>query len=206
MYWKRKKLNYDILIPPIQKPFEQFNLNDTKVYFKWYMSQISCRIKYLQNYSNIDLNYKINSLIDIWKWFLSVAQIEKTPKIKMDEIKVQLKFQPKEITDAVLNEQSKQFTLETEYIIRDIAMYFGELYVKNNPSIYWGYETDVKNNSFANMPVLMGFEDRDFNPPFRVSFEPIEMIHIQACNIFDNSQNDEDILNLYNTWQKMVFN
>lgn len=206
MYWQKKSLNYDIVIPPISKPFEKFNLSETETYFKWYMDQLCNRIKYLQDYSNTVLNFSVDSLVDIWGWFLKVAEIEKTPKIKMNEVKRQLKGQPKEIVEAVLKEQSEQFSLQTEYIIRDIAMYFGEVYVKNNPSISWGYHTDVKADSFANMPLLIGFEDRDFDPPFKANFEPVEMLHIQACNMFDNSQSDKDLLSLYQTWQRMVFN
>lgn len=206
MYWNNKRLSYDILIPPIKKTFEEFNSSEAETYFKWHISQLCNRIKYLQEYSNIALNYSVDSLGDIWGWFLTVAEIEKTPKVKMNEIRRQLKGQPKEIAEAVLKEQSRQFTLETEYIMRDIAMYFGEVYVKNNSSISWGWHTDIKTDSFANMPLLVGFEDRDFEPPFKVNFEPVEMLHIQACNIFDNSQDDKDLLNLYNTWQRMVFN
>ncbi len=86
---------------------------------------------------------------------MKIAVIEKTPKAKIKEVKDQLKNQPKEMNEDVLNEQAKQFSLETEYIIRDIAMYFGEVYVKNNTSIKWGYHTDVKLDSFANMPLLL---------------------------------------------------
>lgn len=206
MYWQKKRLSYDILIPPIQKPFEEFHLSEAEAYFNWYIGQLDNRIQYLQDYSNIVLNYSVDSLVDIWGWFLMFAEIEKTPKNKMNEIRKQLISQPKEISEAVIREQSVQFTLETEYIIRDIAMYFGEVYVKNNSSISWGYHTDVKADSFANMPLLVGFEDRDFDPPYKAHFEPVEMVRTQACNIFDNSQSDEDLLNLYMTWQRMVFN
>ena len=104
MYWQKKSLNYDIVIPPISKPFEKFNLSETETYFKWYMDQLCNRIKYLQDYSNTVLNFSVDSLVDIWGWFLKVAEIEKTPKIKMNEVKRQLKGQPKEIVEAVLKE------------------------------------------------------------------------------------------------------
>lgn len=206
MYWKKRNLKYSILIPPIKKPFEKFSLIDTKNYFEWYLNQIDDRVHYLQEYSHVSLNYSVESLVYIWEWFLSVAEIEKTPKKKMKEIKKELKGQPKDIISNILNEQSKQFSLETEYIIRDIAMYFGEVYVQNNSSISWGYHTDVKRDSFANMPLLTGFEDRDFNPPFKAMFEPIFIVRGLACNIFDNDQKKEDLLDMYKIWQSMVFN
>ena len=204
MYWRKKELKYDTLIPPIRKPFEEFDPDEAEAYFNWFMGQIEDRINYLQEYSKISLDYSVDSLVDIWRWFLKIAEIEQTPRIKINEIKRQLKGHPKEIVEAVLKEQSKQFSLETEYILRDIAMYLGEVFVKNNLSISWGYHTDVNADSFANKPLLVGFEDRNFDPPFKARFEPVAMIHVQASNIWDNTQSDNDLKSLFEKWQRMV--
>lgn len=139
MYWHKKKIDYDILIPPINKQFKNFTKKEAESYFEWYKNQLNPRIEYLRKYSGVDLDYSVNSLVDIWGWFLKIAETEKAPKAKTEEVRNRLKSQPKEIIEDVLNEQSRQFSLETEYIIRDIAMYFGEVYVKNNSSIAWGY-------------------------------------------------------------------
>jgi len=205
MYWQKKKLTYDILIPLITKPFEKFTLEDAENYFNWYISNINERVLCLTKFSNVQLNYSINSLIDIWAWFLKMAEIEKTPKIKLDEIKNELKGKPQDFIDTILHEQSVQFSLETEYILRDVSMYFGDVIVKSNNSIHWGYHTDIKKDSFANMPLLMGFEDRDFNPPFQAAFDPLFTVHGIACNLFDNSYNKTDLINMYKKWQRMIF-
>lgn len=130
MYWHKKKIDYDILIPPINKQFKNFTKKEAESYFEWYKNQLNPRIEYLRKYSGVDLDYSVNSLVDIWGWFLKIAETEKAPKAKTEEIRNRLKSLPKEIIEDVLNEQSRQFSLETEYIIRDIAMYFGEVYVK----------------------------------------------------------------------------
>ena len=75
------------------------------------------------------------------------ATIDKAPKERMNQLKQELKDTPKEIASAIIEENKLQFTLETEYILRDIAMYFGEVNVRNNASIYWGYHTDIKKDS-----------------------------------------------------------
>lgn len=205
-YWRKKKVNYHILIPPLSKPFEEFTPREAEEFFKWYKSRLGTRIEYLRNYSGVDLNYSVDSLIDIWTWFLEIAEIEKTPVIKMKELRRELRGQPKEIAEAVLNEQSRQFSLETEHIIRDIAMYFGEVCVRNNPSISWGYHTDKKKDSFANMPLLVGFEDRDFTPPFKAHFDPTFMIRGTAYALFDGDQKPDDLVELYDKWQRLVHN
>lgn len=92
----------------------------------------------------------------LWDWFLNVSEIEDTPQRKIDEIKKQLKGKSKEYMHMVLNDSKNQFTLQTEYIIRDMAMYFGKVIVKNNETLKWGYHTNIKKDSFANMPSIIG--------------------------------------------------
>ena len=78
-----------------------------------YKNQLNPRIEYLRKYSGVDLDYSVNSLVDIWGWFLKIAETEKAPKAKTEEIRNRLKSLPKEIIEDVLNEQSRQFSLET---------------------------------------------------------------------------------------------
>lgn len=206
MFWKKKKLEYDILIPPLEKAFEKFSLEEAEAYFVWYLDKIDSRVKYLEKFSSVSLDYSVNSLNNLWGWFLKNAEIEKTPEIQLKELRKQLKGQPKEIIDDIIDEQSVQFSLQTEYIIRDIAMYFDEVCIKNNSAISWGYHTNIKEDSFANMPVLMGFEDRDFNPPFNAYFELNFIIRGLASNIFDGDQKRSDLVDMYKKWQRMVYN
>ncbi|MBQ9387554.1 MAG: hypothetical protein IJU01_02705 [Lachnospiraceae bacterium] len=206
MYWQKKRLKYDILVPPISKPFKKFTPKEAEDFFQWYISQIDSRVRYLQDYSGVELDYTVDSLIDIWEWFIKNAEIEKTPQKKINELKKDLKKQPANFARDILNEQSKQFTLETEYIINDIVMYFGEVYVRNNSSIIWGYSTDKKARGSVNEPVLIGFKDRDFDPPARVDFQINQLIHIVADGILCGDPKKEDLFEQYYLWQGMVFN
>lgn len=199
-------MNYSILIPPIQKPFDKFTFGETKEYFEWYISKINERVAYLAEVSNVKLNYTIDSFVDVWSWFIKIAKTENTPKEKLENIRKQLKGKPRDFVETILREQSVQFTVETEYIIRDIAMYFGETIVRNNNSVYWGYHTDIKKDSFANSPILMGFEDRKFNPPFQAAFDPNFIVRGLAYNVFDGSYSETDLLNMYHKWQRIIFN
>lgn len=182
------------------------NPQEAEEYFRWYVAKIDERVKYLEEFSSVTLNYSVESLENIWGWFLKNAEIEKTPDIKLYEIRRQIKGKSKEIADDIMREQAEQFSLQTEYIMRDIAMYFGEVCVKNNDSISWGYHTDIKRDSFANMPILVGFEDRDFSPPFKAYFELNFIIEGLANNIFDGDQKRSDLLDMYKKWQRMIFN
>ena len=59
MYWQKKKLDYNILIPPLNKPFKKFTQKEAENYFIWHTNQLKSRIEYLQNYSCIDLNLSL---------------------------------------------------------------------------------------------------------------------------------------------------
>lgn len=204
MFWNKKNIVYDILIPPLDKPFSEFSYAEAKSFFDWYIDNIPHRIEYLQSFSKINLDLSVDSLETIWDWFLSNASIEKTPSPRLDKIKSQLINLPNEIAKSIIDENSIQFTLQTEYILRDIAMYFGEVCVQNSKTIYWGFHTDLAKDSFANKPLLMGFCDRDFTPPFKTSFDPEFTVHNIACNLFDGDADKADLRNMYNKWLRLM--
>jgi len=206
MYWQEKKLDYDILIPPLDKPFKKLTKKQAEKYFIWYKSQLTPRVEYLQSYSGVVLDYSVDSLIDIWDWFLSIAETEETPQVRLDELREELKHLPPDLLETALKEHSRQLSLQTEYIVRDIAMYFGEVYVKNNSAITWGYHTNKRLDSFYNRPLLVGFEDWDYTPPFQAHWDPLFWVRKEACSILYGDQRKDDLLLMYNKWQRMVYN
>ena len=94
----------------------------------------------------------------------------------------------------------RQLTLETEYILRDIGMYVGETFRKNNLQIYWAYYTNPNRDFFVNHPLLMGVVDRTSGQPVNVVFEPIHMVGVQASKLLDRSSKPEDLYKLYCWW------
>lgn len=50
----------------------------------------------------------------------------------------------------------------------------------------------------------MGFEDRDFEPPFKASFDPNGTIESCALNILDRTQRKVDLFNAYQKKLRMV--
>ena len=206
MYWRKKFLKYDILIPLNVKAFEEFTKEETEEYFKWFVNKIPERVQYLSAYSGVLLDFSVNSLVDIWAWFIKIAEIEKTPQIRIKELKEQLKGQPKEIADAMLQENREQLTLETMYIARDIGMYYGEVQVRNNKSLYWGYHTDINEDSFANRPLIKGFEDRNYSPPFQFDSDPVFFVQCCAEGVLVDSTYPTELLEGYQKMQKNIHN
>lgn len=200
----KKNNKYEILIPPLLKAIEDLDDIEAYEYFQWYQSKIYERIEYLLMTSSKDINinlfdmiYESISLVYIWEWFLKKAKVIKKPK--KERIDTYEQFNQNFSDDS-----SEYLSLQTEYIIRDIGMYLGEMFTKNFSQLYWDYYTEPKTDVHVNTPLLMGFYDKSFTPPFPMEFEPIYMVGVQAANLFDNTCKSEDLLNLYLHWSNLI--
>lgn len=202
MYWKRRILDYEILIPPISKPFNKFTEAEAKKFFEWYIAHIPQRIDYLEKKSDCRLDMTFESMIPLWRWFLKCAEIENTPRRKLNELKRLLKNNP--MKDIILEDEKTQFSLQTEYILRDIGMYVGQALVTASNTLYWDYHTDIEQDSFANIPLVSGFFEFEVEPPFPIQFEPVHMVGVAAANLFDGTQKETDIFDLCNLWMDHV--
>lgn len=213
MFKRFKKVHYDMLIPPLNKPFSELTAKEAETFFVWYTGKIPERIEYLSqccarqlriDVANFDLSPQ--SLIPLWHWFLDVAQTERTPKRQLEVLRKEYQKCPIpiDLQNYMLSQSRDQFSLQTEYILRDIGMYIGAVFVKNKPSIHWGFYGEPKTDCFTNKPVLIGFVDSGFNPPFNMVFEPIHMVGVQASNIWDGTQHECDLYDLYQRWLRFV--
>lgn len=207
----KKSYPYEIAIPrfKFELDFDKMTGKQTKEYFQWFISQIPTRIEYLSfkcaEYLNIPqekLDLSPESLILIWRWFLQVAQIGKTPKRELKRLREELGDFPESFRDYVIEDSSEELTITTEYILRDIGMYMGEIFNREYDHIEWGYYSRPKSDMFVNKPLLIGFKDTAFDPPFETVFEPIHMVGVQAANLFDKTHNENDLIKLYKIWSK----
>lgn len=203
MQWHFQKLNYDILIPKLDKSIFKLNEKEAKSYFEWFMEQVPKRVTYVSQICAKELRIPVErmdcspeSLLLLWKWFRKKA---KTEPVKLSE---EEKKHPAYANDMFRNKY--QLSLETEYIIRDIGMYLGETFRKNNSAIYWTYYTQPRNDFFVNHPLLKGFVDRTFGQAFEACFEPIHMVGVQAAKLLNKKAKDTDLFDLYVLWSKKV--
>jgi hypothetical protein len=211
LFWQKKSLKYDILILPLKKPIEELSAVEAEKFYIWFMEQIPHRVAYLSKYcanqlgiSQDNINLSPESLVFLWKWFLKIAETERTPAEGLKYLVNSNRDYPHAFRQYLLNQEKQQFSLQTEYILIDIGIYVGEVFVRENPTIRWGYYTEPKTDFFVNKPVLCGFVDTRFTPHFQTEFEPIHMVGVQAANIWDNTQKDTDLLDLYRKWIKYI--
>lgn len=204
MFWQKQKLEYAIIIPPLEKKVNQLSKSEAREYFDWFTSKLCERVEYLRQYTNLNLDYSSESLVKLWAWFINRAEIEYTPKDRLQALEKELVSINSPLTARILAGSTKQFTLETEYIMIDIAMYWGELFTKTYPSIYWGYYTHPKEDAFVNRPVLLGFPNEIFPEKAGIPFEPIHMVNVQASKILRGTASKRDLLAIHQIWADKI--
>lgn len=199
MKWHFGKLNYDTLVPQLDKSIFKLSEKEAATYFEWFVEQVPRRVAYVSAVCAKELRVPVErldfspeSLLLIWKWFRKKAKTE--PVTLTEEEKNHSAF------NNGMFKNDRQLTLETEYIIRDIGMYLAETFRKNHPQIYWTYYTKPKRSFFVNHPLLKGFVDMTTGVPFNAEFEPIHMAGIQARKILSGKSKDTDLFDIYTIW------
>lgn len=206
MFWKKAKKEYSILLPPIHKPIKALNKKEAQAYFEWYIGKIEERIAYLQSVSNVSLDYSPESLIPLWAWFIKNAELEKIPEEKMNDLRNQLKSHNHLFVESIIAGSQHQLTMETEYLLQDIAKYFGQVFVKNYDSVHWGYYTAPKTDAFVNCPLIMGFPNQIFPQKPGVPLAPDHIVHIQATKLLRNKAAKNDLFDIYSVWEDKLSN
>jgi hypothetical protein len=203
MHWYCKKLNYDILIPKLDKNIYELTEKEAALYFEWFMAMLPERVAYVSNICTMELGISADkldcspeSLLLLWRWFLRRANTE---TVTYTEKNKDYKNFPSRIW-----KNERKLTLETEYILRDVGMYLGETFRNHNPNLYWTYYTQPRRDFFVNHPLLKGFVERAFGQPFEASFEPIHMAGVQAAKIMNKTAKEVDLFNLYNMWVQKI--
>ena len=191
-------MQYNGMTPPFELiSFEDMKKKQAEQYFVWYIDTIEQRIQNLEKYINLTgtrmvLDKTPNSLIELWDWFSN--HIEVCTKDER-ELMLELTMRPDWIKAHIMSDRRK-LSLNTIMIAVDISAYFGEVFIKNNPNIYWGYLSKPKKLHGVNRPRLLGFAgDMSVYPYGRV-----EMCIWKTIETVDNMH----LFNMYQVCLKMI--
>ena len=192
------KDHYPLMIPPINKSFNDFSTKETKQHFEWYVAQSDTRINQLQNYiietgsPEVILDGTIESFIPLWRWFEGNIKTEKKTE---EEIEAELVGRP-EWVHPQIKEMNWKLTVLTLALTVDISFYFAKVFIDHNPGIKWGYRTKPKSLVSVNKPVLVGFRNRVIMDPRQV---------VRVCCLKSVDEKDETrLLDLYNVWTDVL--
>ena len=194
MWLKRKNRLHDYvpLVPPVQKAPIDFTQAETEAYFAWFMAHIDERAEYLRNRVARDLqipidelDFSIESLKPVWKWFLDVADFNRH---------LARKFRSADAFTPV----NSPLSVNSLCVIRDIGMYVGKTFTTQYPCLSWTVKTKPKNYISVNEPLLVGFVDADpsYPKPFYPDFEPLGAVYTLALGLFDQTARANDLYDL----------
>lgn len=117
---------YDYAIPPYGFDYQTMTKKEAEEHFNWFLAEIPNRINYLESFcgNKVNLDFSYESLIDLWKFFLSVGRTEPIPKDELKELRTQFKAFGDDFVG------TEQLSVSTEYLVRDIGIYLSEVYKK----------------------------------------------------------------------------
>ena len=198
-------LPYDILVSPYGFDFHTLPPAQARKSVEWFMEHLLKRMCYLRARCAGDLSieescldYSAESLLLIWKWFLSSARLEKTPGEELEKMKKGSEI----FGESYINKS--QFTVATRYMLRDIGMYLGECFVRNYTSLEWSYYTKPKSDIYVNQPVIGGFQMTYQGRQGKLFFAPLHLAEVQAGKIFHQKHTSHDLFNIFDFWCQYV--
>lgn len=191
-------MKYQLMESPLKgKDFVDFTKKEAKIYFEWYLSEFDNRMEQLDRYikatSNkvVQLDYTVESLIPLWDWFED--NIFSNPRTE-EEVAEEMTGKPEWMRPWIA--ESQKIELITWAIAMDIAIYFGEVFRKNNSGIKWGHVTKPKSHVSYNRPVLYGFVGN-------VAFDT--RLIVKTCTRKSTIERDsERLFNLYYKWIRNI--
>lgn len=133
-------------------------------YFKWFKDNISVEIENLKKVigNSVKLDFTPESLIALENWFLPLIVFK---KISKKSIRLDYSDAPDFILDEMLQNRYSPTKFTVEMSLR-IAVYLGEVFIRNNSELFWDYVIKPKSDAYFNMPVIYGFTppDMKFQP------------------------------------------
>jgi len=161
-------------------------------YFMWFSTQISGEIEILDAMirREVILDFSPESLKPLENWFIPLRKYEKKSK---QEIMASYANAPSFILEEMLEKRYAP-TSETVELAARIALYFGEVFVKNNTDLHWGYVKTPKTDIYFNTPVIYGF-----SPP-NMKFQAYVNTFSWCVPVYSSSPKGEQDSNTWSKW------
>ena len=197
--------SYVPLVPPRTLDYYNWKRQEAVEFLSWHMEQVPRRAKYILDFiaestetPGLACIESRDKLIHVWKWFLSVAEIEPLCDEELaEQAPILKKFGPSsELYSTV------RFSTLTEYLLRDIGMLFAELLLEKTDMLSWTVVFKPKTDVFFHHPVLTGFVMTEYSPPFHAFADPIHLVRVQGAKLLSkrNSAKETDLWEIFNKW------
>lgn len=126
----------------------------------------------------------------MYRWYENKIMLEEK---EPEELEKERKETPADLHEFI---KTERLPYETIGICVDIAAYFAETLIKNNPEkLKWGYFTKPKNKMDVNRPVVLGFSNKHLNP--------IRIVYNCTWHSV-KSLNGKRLYEMYNIWMEFI--
>jgi hypothetical protein len=194
-------VEYPLMVPPfVIKNFEKMSVREAQTHFDWYVSEIPERIELIRKaYKETDdgeieeLDFTPESLVNVWAWF--IPRIITVPKSE-EEIAEELRNSPDWLKDTIMK-NNKKLSTGTLSLGMDIAIYFGEIFIKNFEGLTWGFVTKPKSLAYVNRPVILGFRTG-------VELDPRDLVYNLTLDVVDGNKNKNELYDLFEIWKEDI--
>lgn len=176
---------------PIDFDFSSKTVAELKLYSVWFFENKNERINQLLELININnnnkpiiLDFNISSLVPLGKWLVKNVKVEKLSEVEF--------IAKRNSIPSYIELNDWDLSIKTRSILVDIGIYFGEVVIKNNSGCEWKqYFSKIKDDVDNGHLVINIGKDR---------MNPIWLLYIIGLKIADGNENNEILLNLYETW------
>lgn len=191
-------MDYLWMAPPFKmKPFVKMNKKEAQQHFDWYLQQIPLRIQVLYDLTNgiVKLDYSKESLIDIFKWYLSVIEVrtltDEEIQKDLDELRQYPDFIYEDEKERLL-QNPVDLEVNDYALAMDIAIYYAETIIKHNTQVQWTFLTKPKSYIYLNESILH-FEDEnvEFNR------NPRQLLNVIIQKIKKNKVDEQHLYNRF---------
>lgn len=186
-------MNYSFFMPPTFQPFREMDRRTARSYFKWFVEQIPQRVAILERavqtshkpeWQVWDADRTPESLNVLGEWFAEHVGTQKPSQKLLEKLKDRSPLLPTTV-DWVLSDTTMSLTT-------DVAIYLGEVFIKNHSGLTWDLFTRGKLNVDYHQPVLTGFTGSHCNPQ-RLTLSI-------AVGLVKKSYSSQVLREVYETW------
>jgi hypothetical protein len=185
---------YNTIQPPFTLKLWEMSKKELRDYFRWFQEVMSERINELAStvksshgFEDWKPDYTPNSLDALGSWFATQVQTRPRTQEEIEKLAAQSPFPS----------SSQELTNQTISLAMDIAMYFSQVLLRNNPSLRWDQLFGSKKYIDYGQPVLVEFADK-------IPRNPIRAITTLTYGLIDKTYTEKRLREIYDVWGKMA--
>ena len=198
-------MNYKGAVSPIDKPTTEMTKRDGRKYLEWYLYIIPERLAYQSQICGIDLDYRDDSLLLIWRWFLRHVETVENSLEKMNMMRTVMIRDGAHpaLADYILSKRQRSFLPGSDEMIFDISIYLGEVCRKRSDKVGWDF-MDKGDCQQKKQIVLYGFEDTRVDPPWQFTYNPKMNVNALALKVLGYEEDESDLLGLFRKMERRM--